>query len=360
MRFSIRRRYAPARTTSPSSTETSPGPRVTRSPNASSPPAAARRSSCSPLPTVSTTRPPGSSSAPTTTSRSRSSSENSCSVSEPSTAGAPTTGRPCERSHACGWTRSAARSTATAATSRSPANSSQCWKSSSPPKAASSAPKSSWREHGTRTPIRSPTPCASPFRDCANGSANPGSSPPCPASATASTQDQTAGVREETVDRAPGLSVRLKLTLSYAGFLMLAGALMLAAAWFAGQHRRSVEFLLQYVPDGAISAAGGLVPGNSSFLLRAIAPAAAVVLAFLLVFGLLGGWLLAGRMLSPLTRITDATRMAANGSLSHRIRLPARIDEFRELADAFDTTLARLEAQIAEQQRFAANASHEL
>jgi two-component system, OmpR family, sensor histidine kinase VanS len=157
------------------------------------------------------------------------------------------------------------------------------------------------------------------------------------------------------VDRAPGLSVRLKLTLSYAGFLMLAGALMLAAAWLAGQHRQSFEFL-----DGAISTAGGLVPGNNSFLLRAFAPAAAIVLAFLLVFGLLGGWLLAGRMLAPLTRITDATRMAANGSLSHRIRLPGRKDEFRELADVFDAMLARLEAHVAEQQRFAANASHEL
>src|SRR5829696_5336283 len=347
-------------TTSPSSTETFPDLPVTRSPNASSLPAAACRSSCSRLRTVSTTRPPASSSALTTTSPSPSNSKSSCSASEHSTAGAPTAGRPCESSQVCGWIRSAARSTATAATSRSPGSSSPCSTSSPLPKAVSSAPKNSWSERGMRTQTRSPTPCASPFRDCANGSANPGSSPPWPASATASTQDQTPGVREETVDRAPGLSVRLKLTLSYAGFLMLAGALMLAAAWFAGQHGRSVEFLLQYVPDGAISAAGGLVPGNSSFLLRAIAPAAAVVLAFLLVFGLLGGWLLAGRMLSPLTRITDATRMAANGSLSHRIRLPARIDEFRELADAFDTTLARLEAQIAEQQRFAANASHEL
>ena len=97
-----------------------------------------------------------------------------------------------------------------------------------------------------------------------------------------------------------------------------------------------------------------------SDLLRAFAPAAAGVLAFLLVFGLLGGWILAGRMLAPLTRITDATRMATNGSLSHRIRLPGRNDEFRELADAFDTMLARLEAHVAEQQRFAANASHEL
>ena len=162
------------------------------------------------------------------------------------------------------------------------------------------------------------------------------------------------------MDRAPGLSVRLKLTLSYVGFLMLAGALMLAAAWLAGQHRRSFESLLRYVPDGAISTIGGLVPGNSSFLLRDFAPAAAVALAFLLVFGLLGGWLLAGRMLAPLTRITDATRMAANGSLSHRIQLEGRKDEFRELADSFDAMLARLEAHVAEQQRFAANASHEL
>jgi two-component system, OmpR family, sensor histidine kinase VanS len=84
------------------------------------------------------------------------------------------------------------------------------------------------------------------------------------------------------------------------------------------------------------------------------------VLAFLLVFGLVGGWLLAGRMLTPLTRITDATRMAATRSLAHRIRLQGRRDEFRELADAFDTMLARLEAHVAEQQRFAANASHEL
>jgi two-component system sensor histidine kinase VanS len=132
---------------------------------------------------------------------------------------------------------------------------------------------------------------------------------------------------------------------------MLAGALLLAAVWV---------FLLRYVPDyEVIVGPGGLVP-NRSDLLRAFAPRATAVLAFLLVFGLVGGWILAGRMLAPLTRITNATRLAANGSLSHRIQLEGREDEFRELADAFDTMLARLEAQVAEQQRFAANASHEL
>ncbi len=148
------------------------------------------------------------------------------------------------------------------------------------------------------------------------------------------------------MDRAPGLSVRLKLTLSYAGFLMLAGAALLAAGYFSlsrGVHP-GVVFMVRSHAD----------------LLRDFAPIAAIVMTFLLVFGLLGGWLLAGRMLAPLTRITDATRTAANGSLSHRIQLEGRNDEFRELADAFDTMLARLEAHVAEQQRFAANASHEL
>ena len=162
------------------------------------------------------------------------------------------------------------------------------------------------------------------------------------------------------MDRAPGMSVRLKLTLSYAGFLTLAGLLMLAAAWLAGRPGASSDFLTSYVPDGVIDTLGGLVPGNRSYLLRAFAPAAAMVLAVLLVFGLVGGWILAGRMLAPLHRITDATRTATSGSLSHRIRLPGRRDEFRELADAFDAMLARIETQVAEQQRFAANASHEL
>jgi two-component system sensor histidine kinase VanS len=148
------------------------------------------------------------------------------------------------------------------------------------------------------------------------------------------------------VDRAPGLSVRLKLTLSYAGFLVLAGTVLLAAGYFS---------LSRGVHPGVI-----FIVRSHADLLRNFAPIAAIVLAFLVVFGLLGGWFLAGRMLAPLSRITDATRIAATGSLGHRIRLPGRGDEFRELADSFDAMLARLDAHVAEQQRFAANASHEL
>ena len=150
--------------------------------------------------------------------------------------------------------------------------------------------------------------------------------------------------------REPGLSVRTRLTLSYAALVVLAGALLLATVWV---------FLLRYVPDPPQRERFLPGPGRED-LVRAFVPKAAPVLAFLLLFGLMGGWILADRMLAPLTRITDATRMAASGSLSHRIRLPGRADEFRELADAFDAMLARLEAHDAEQRRFAANASHEL
>jgi len=153
------------------------------------------------------------------------------------------------------------------------------------------------------------------------------------------------------VGRPPGPTVRLKLTLSYAGFLMVAGALLLAVVWV---------FLLRYVPDPDVFTGPGPFGPTRSDLLDAFAPKVAIALASLLVFGLVGGWLLAGQMLAPLTRITNATRMAATGSLSHRIHLEGRRDEFRELSDAFDAMLARLEAQVAEQQRFAANASHEL
>src|SRR5579859_4006843 len=100
------------------------------------------------------------------------------------------------------------------------------------------------------------------------------------------------------VDRSRGLSVRLQLTLSYAGLLMLAGAVLLAAG---------LVFLLRYVPDAAIFNDGGLardrlmIQGDALVALRvfwgAFGQAAASALAFLLVFGLLGGWLLAGRML---------------------------------------------------------------
>src|SRR5918995_652803 len=106
--------------------------------------------------------------------------------------------------------------------------------------------------------------------------------------------------RRRAHNRPPGLSIRLKLTLSYAGFLMLASALLLAAVWVS---------ILRYIPDEVTYGLPGFPPIRSDPL-NGLGLPAAVVLAFLLVFGILGGWLLAGRMLAPLARITDATRTA--------------------------------------------------
>ncbi|MFC0542965.1 sensor histidine kinase [Kutzneria chonburiensis] len=151
------------------------------------------------------------------------------------------------------------------------------------------------------------------------------------------------------MDRRPGLSARLRLTISYAAVVFVTGAVLLAVVWL---------YLLRYVPDNSKGLIG--ISPNRYLLSRIFGSAAAVAMAVLLVLGLVGGWFLAGRMLAPVTRIADAARLAAQGSLSHRIRLAGRRDEFRELADVFDTMLDQLESQVAEQQRFAANASHEL
>lgn len=156
------------------------------------------------------------------------------------------------------------------------------------------------------------------------------------------------------MDRPRGLSVRLKLTLSYVGFLMLAGVLLLATVWIFLLGRGFRGFGFPDLDDFA------RVFNTNNFGPVVFVPAAILALGFLLVFGLIGGWILAGRMLAPLDRIAAATRATAKGSLSHRIELEGRRDEFRELADNFDNMLARLEAHDAEQRRFAANASHEL
>ncbi|WP_189593711.1 sensor histidine kinase [Streptomyces massasporeus] len=151
------------------------------------------------------------------------------------------------------------------------------------------------------------------------------------------------------MNRRPGLSARLRLTLSYAGLVLVTGAVLLAVVWL---------FLLRYVPDNSQGLLG--VSPNRFLLSRIFGRAAAVAMGLLLVFGLVGGWVLAGRMLAPLSRISEAARTAGSGSLSHRIHMEGRQDEFRELADTFDTMLEQLESHVAEQRRFAANASHEL
>ncbi len=141
------------------------------------------------------------------------------------------------------------------------------------------------------------------------------------------------------------MTARMKLTLSYTLVVVLSGAALLVVVGL---------FLLRYVPDTV-----DFFP-NRSDLLRAFTPMAALVMVVLLFVGWAGGWVLAGRMLAPLDRIGHAAQLAAQGSLSHRVHLEGPRDEFRDLADVFDSMLEKLEANMTEQQRFAANASHEL
>ncbi|MPQ97134.1 HAMP domain-containing protein [Modestobacter sp. I12A-02628] len=145
------------------------------------------------------------------------------------------------------------------------------------------------------------------------------------------------------------MSARLRLTLSYAGFLLVAGTGLVAL----------LVYVLRFVPEGNLSVDGAFIP-NRNDLLTALWPRVAAVLTALTVVGLVGGWFLAGRMLRPLHDMHAVARRVAAGQLDHRVASSGPRDEFRELADTFDAMLDRLQAAFDEQRRFAANASHEL
>jgi two-component system, OmpR family, sensor histidine kinase VanS len=149
--------------------------------------------------------------------------------------------------------------------------------------------------------------------------------------------------------RRPGASVRVKLALSYAAIVVVAGVAMFAMGFL----------LLRYVPPGNLTIPRGYVP-NRTDLMNVYVKYVWWALTLLTILGVAGGWLLAGRMLRPLDRITEAARRVRDGDLGHRIALPGRRDELTELADAFDDMVARVQHTVDEQRRFAANASHEL
>jgi two-component system sensor histidine kinase VanS len=149
------------------------------------------------------------------------------------------------------------------------------------------------------------------------------------------------------------MSARLRLTLSYAGFLVAAGAVTLLG----------VYVVLRYVPNYPLTAANPRDESGAASrqeILDTLLRLSAVILAALAAIGLAGGWWLAGWILRPLADIDRAARIAAGGRLDHRIQLSGRTDEFGRLANTFDDMLDQLQESFASRERFAANASHEL
>lgn len=151
-------------------------------------------------------------------------------------------------------------------------------------------------------------------------------------------------------ERPAGLSVRIKLTLSYAVFVVIVGIALFTVGFL----------MLRFLPEGNLYADNGLFTPARSDLAEVFVKYAWFTVAGLTIIGLGGGWIVAGLMLRPLTRITDAARAVRDGSLDRRVDLPGRRDELTDLADTFDAMLARIAETVQEQRRFAANASHEL
>ncbi|MEV8374394.1 HAMP domain-containing sensor histidine kinase [Kribbella sp. NPDC056861] len=151
----------------------------------------------------------------------------------------------------------------------------------------------------------------------------------------------------------PRLTVRLRLTLSYALLLVIAGGVIGVI----------IYAVMRFVPNYPLTAANPRDQGpvvSRGEILDTVVRLTLYALALLAVIGMGAGWIIAGRMLRPLQEITAAARQASGGSLDHRISLGGPRDEFTDLSDTFDEMLARLEQSFTQYRRFAANASHEL
>ncbi|WP_309055157.1 HAMP domain-containing sensor histidine kinase [Streptomyces sp.] len=176
-------------------------------------------------------------------------------------------------------------------------------------------------------------------------------------------------------------TIRIRLTLLYGGMFLIAGILLLSIIYL---------FTAQALSDSAAQLPFKIVKGEVqpttswcvlpdtgtgdqfndavSICLRHQTDRALDDLLRRSLFALLGlsiiafafGYAMAGRVLSPLGRITRTARQVAGSDLARRIELDGPDDELKELADTFDEMLERLERAFSAQQRFVANASHEL
>ncbi|MGI5480181.1 sensor histidine kinase [Streptomyces lavendofoliae] len=173
-------------------------------------------------------------------------------------------------------------------------------------------------------------------------------------------------------------TIRIRLTLLYGGMFLIAGILLLSIIYLLaaqalhigselpfkivnGQVTSNVcNFPVEAGPDQFNRAMNSCVNQQRQHALDDLLRRSLFALLGLSVIAFAFGYAMAGRVLSPLGRITRTARNVAGTDLSRRIELDGPDDELKELADTFDDMLDRLERAFTAQQRFVANASHEL
>jgi signal transduction histidine kinase len=167
--------------------------------------------------------------------------------------------------------------------------------------------------------------------------------------------------------RLPRRTARLRLTVLYGGAFLVCGAAVLALTYLldtALVPPKRLKFpvaVIQRAKAAALDARlDKFVYVQVFYDRQKLLITSAIALAVIAVAAAAIGWLIAGRVLRPLSMITAAARRISASSLHERLALHGPDDELKELADTLDGLFTRLEASFDAQRRFAANASHEL
>jgi signal transduction histidine kinase len=165
-------------------------------------------------------------------------------------------------------------------------------------------------------------------------------------------------------------SIRWRLAFLYSALFVVAGALLLGFVYVLAAHAAPGSRTISSVEGPGLAGAGSVqaAPATISAVaeimrrdqLHDLLVEAAVALAVMALASLALGWLMAGRVLSPLRAMTATARRISADNLHERLAVPGPEDELKAVADTFDDVLARLEAAFEAQKQFVANASHEL